>query len=717
MMAIAILALVFFPWVLDLYDLPKRACLHVLTLGLVAVHAMLSTGEAGGVVLSAGPLGRPMAAYALCMALASLKAINPYDALDGLLQQALPMLLAVVLISRGLSARACERFITVAISAGMLATVVGLMQYCKVDTDAWGIRQVVGPASLFGNKNMAAEYVLAIMPLALYRWNRLGWASLYPWLSVSMLAFLFATRTKAVWVGALAVLVVAGLRQLQLISRGEDAMRALERKGAVMAGVLALFVALVYLPTVIRVQQDTGLEALNSAVKSTGWSASVRFALWANSLPMIARDPLLGVGPNNWYIHYPRHASSMLRDPTFSTTAQAEHPHNDLVQIIGEAGVLGGLAFVWILFTLAQLARSQERTKDDDSDDTTARNFFVALSMLAILIDGCFAYPLHLAPAAGLFWIGAAILVSTTPGLTIKPVMLPGAAAATVVVIVLALAIGAREIRIVEANRYYRNAAVAMANSKNAEAIQELQQSISFDGHRYRTHSVLGRAYISLNRLDESIAQYKLALECHPNQINVMYNLAQALHAAGKSDEALQYLERAVDVVPNFIEGLYLRGTYLKEKGDRVAALKTFEQLSVASPQHADAFNEMGNIQKELKQFEAAERSYRRAVQLKPDYGEVYNNLGVVFLEQAEHAKAVPEFEKAIRLSPDYPGTYFNAGRSYAALGRFAEALNAFKRFAERWKGDAATKSAAEAEIKRLEQLVQSTSGATSPRR
>jgi tetratricopeptide (TPR) repeat protein len=717
MMAVAVLALVFFPWVLDLYDLPKRACLHVLTLGLLAVHALLSTREAGGVVLSAGPLGRPMVAYALCMALASLKAINPYDALDGFLQQALPMVLAVVLISRGLSARACERFITVAISAGVVAAVVGLMQYCKVDTDAWGIRQVVGPASLFGNKNMAAEYVLAIMPLALYRWNRRGWSSLYPWLTVAILAFLFATRTKAVWVGALVVLAVALFRQVRLMARGKNPWQVMERKAAMLAGVFALFVALVYLPTVLRVQQDTGLAALNSAVKSTGWSASVRFALWANSLPMLACDPLLGVGPNNWYIHYPRYAMSVLRDPTFSTTAQAEHPHNDLVQIVGEAGVLGGLACLWILWTLGRLALSQEPAPDDDSDDTTARNFFVSLSMLAILIDGCFAYPLHLAPGAGLFWIGAAILVSTTPGLTLKPVILPGGAGAAVVVVVLALAVGAREIRIVEANRYYRHAAIAMASNKNAEAIQHLQQSISFDGHRYRTHSVLGRALIGLNRLEESIAEYKLALECHPNQINVMYNLAQALHAAGKAEESLQYLERAVDVVPTFVEGLYLKGSYLKEKGDRAGALKTFEQLSIASPEHADAFNEMGNIQKDLKQFEAAERSYRRAVQLKPEYGEVYNNLGVVFLEQAQHAKAVPEFEKAIRFSPDYPGTYFNAGRSYAALGRNAEALRAFRSFAERWKGDASTRSAAEAEIKRLEALVQTTPAATSPQR
>ncbi|MBI3893924.1 MAG: tetratricopeptide repeat protein [Candidatus Wallbacteria bacterium] len=704
MLAVALVPLVFVPQILDLYDMPKRIALNLLVFLLVIFHSFASLRDDGGILLPRGRIVWPVLAYFVAMGLACVKVINGADALDSLLQQGLPALLALILLVRGISEGAAESFVSCCILTCTMAVVLGLAQFAGVETETWGLRQVIKPASCFGNKNMAAEYVLSAYPYLLYRWELAGFGGIHTFTVAMVLSFIFVSQTKATWFGSFILLALFGWRVLS----SPPARARFGRNAPMLAGGAFVFLLLINLPALMAGKSDSaGVAAVEHAVSSTEGSAKVRFALWANTVPML-RDvgPLLGTGPGNWYLHYPKYAFAVLHDPTFSTAAQAEHPHNDSIQILGEAGLLGVLATVWIVLTLGRVFFANPLALSEDVSPAAQRNFYVGLSLLGILIDGVFAYPLHLAPGAGYFWVGTAILVAFTPGFEVKPWRLPGAAITVIVVSLLSAFAAMRDLRLMAANYYYRLGAISMAGSNWKEADQHISASLGYDATRYRTHSVLGRCLAMEGRIKDSIAQYQAALACHPNQINVLYNLAHSLKGDNQVDEAIKILKRSIQVVPNFQEGLYLLGSFEKETGKRDDAIATFKRLTEVAPTYADAFNELGNLYKDQKKYPLAETAYRKALEAKPAYGEVFNNLGVVFLEQNKLAPSAENFKKAIALSPGYPGSYYNLARAETGLGHAAQAIEAYRQFVNRWTGDDGMSNGAKAEIARLERLL-----------
>ncbi len=695
---VAFVPLGFLTAALDLYDLPKRFFLNLLVLTFLGVHALHSSWKVGGVRWPQSVITLPAAAYGFVLFLSCFKAFNDNDALDGLLQQGLPAILMLLLLVRGLTDRMAERFISAAICAGTIATGLGLYQYAGYSTDWLGIRQVIAPASVFGNKNMAAEYIAMVLPLILYRIEQWSYRGPHLILAAGVLAFLFISKTKAVWITALVVLGMVGWRIIRT-----PALRG-RLRGALPWGIGLVLVwgLFVQLPSLLHDSQAGAVSTLAAAAKATQDSYAVRRALWANSLPMLKSNPILGVGPRNWYIHYPLYSSALFADPTFNTRSQAEHPHNDLVQITAESGILGALAALWVVFTLLRLAWPEWAGTSRAVPATSSRNFHVSLSILAALVDGVFAYPLHLAPGVAYFWILGAILVTGSPEGQITHRTLPGGKFVGVSIAILCLLLGYREVTIIRSNAAYRRGAVHMANKKFDLAVGEVAEAIRFNPYQYRTHSVRGRALFMLRKPEEAIDEYRQALECHPNQINVIYNLAHALASSGRYDEAIKVIRRSIQIVPRFVEGWYLLGSYLKRTNDHDGALEAFRRLTEIDPSFADGHNEIGNILKARKQYDEAKTAYRKALEIKSDYGEIHNNLGVILLEQQKYAEAITEFELAAKKKPGYAGTFFNMARALEGVGRHADAIAAYERFLETWKGDEKTLTTARSQIERL---------------
>jgi Flp pilus assembly protein TadD/O-antigen ligase len=696
LLGVALIPLVFMPWVLDLYDLPKKACLNLLILMLVSFHTLSAVRRPGGVFLAMTPITWPAVAYLAGLILSSIGCLNSTDAINGLLQQGLPVLLCLVLVTRGLAATATERFVSTAIFAGSVATVVGLAQSYGLSTDAYGIRQAFVPGSLFGNKNMAAEFTLFILPLVLYRCEKDAFRGLHPFVAVMILLFLGLTQTKAAWIGAVVILLLTGIRLRGLLLTKAQLFRAVRIVCLPIA-----FLCLINIPHRVGERIERRLQVSGSVLTTAKDSVNNRVPLWLNSSLMIARHPLFGVGPDNWYIHYPRYALAVWPDPTFDSTHQEENPHSDTIKIAAETGLAGLAAFFWIVATLARLAWRNSCAEPSPGSDL---KFYASLSILAILLDGLFAFPLHLAPGAGLFWALAAVLVAGSPGVIPKLWRLPGGWAVGGLIVIVCVGLMVREVRIVESNRHHRDGAIEVPNNDFRSAAEHFRQSIALDSRRYRTHAALGLCLLKQGHLAESFQEYSLALQCHPNEIGILGSLAHIRGTQGKLDEAILLLHQALDIFPNFREGHYLLSGYHTQKGDHGEAIRMLNRLLKVEPRNTYALNQLGNLHRDLKQYKEAEGAYLEALKFKPNYGEVRNNLGVLYLRQGQYAEAANFFKTAIQQTPDYAGSYFNLARAETSLGHITEAEEAYKKFLSCWTGDDATRKSAEAEMTRLRQ-------------
>ena len=76
---------------------------------------------------------------------------------------------------------------------------------------------------------------------------------------------------------------------------------------------------------------------------------SHRFAFWENSLEMIQEHPLSGVGHANWRLHFPKYGLEKTDTQVMNGLAGIQRPHNDLLWILSEQGVIGLLLYLAML--------------------------------------------------------------------------------------------------------------------------------------------------------------------------------------------------------------------------------------------------------------------------------------------------------------------------------------------------------------------------------
>jgi O-antigen ligase len=212
-----------------------------------------------------------------------------------------------------------------------------------------------------------------------------GWRWL--WLpSVCVGLALVLTFSTGGWLGALAgVLVVVALlsrRTLALRFGGAAALGLLVISALAIAG---------FLP-----------ERLNPLRQTGGF----RLDLWQSSLEMVRDHPLLGIGLDNFaYLYqqvYLREAAAA--EPNLS------HPHNWLLHMWLELGVLGLFAFVWLLVRAGKAARA--------SLGKPGSRWLVggALGALAdLLVHGFIDNSYFLVDLAFLFWLCLALVAQRSP--------------------------------------------------------------------------------------------------------------------------------------------------------------------------------------------------------------------------------------------------------------------------------------------------------------
>jgi putative inorganic carbon (hco3(-)) transporter len=151
-------------------------------------------------------------------------------------------------------------------------------------------------------------------------------------------------------------------------------------------------------------------ERLNP-LRQTG---TIRLDLWISSLEMLKDHPLLGVGLDNFSYLY---GQIYLRSGG-SAEPNLSHPHNWLLHMWLELGLLGLVAFVWLLWRFGQGVRGQgPGVGGRASGDWVVAGALGA--MTDMLVHGLFDNSYFLVDLAYLFWMMLALVDdhrSPTPG-------------------------------------------------------------------------------------------------------------------------------------------------------------------------------------------------------------------------------------------------------------------------------------------------------------
>lgn len=596
-----------------------------------------------------------LAGWAGWSLLSTLWATNPIEAL--IQAQRIVIFMLVTLTVCNLSdSQQIKSIYLVASIAGGLVSLIGICQYF-----GWAfntIPTVGNPSATFGYRNFAASYLVVLLPATMgfaltEESSRKRWILLIS--ATSMALFLAYTRTRGAWLG-FGVAILTTVTTLTLLHFRYNTPLPLFQ--FVRQPILLALTALICIVGSFSEQMEqTGKfkfderKADVTTALSTAFSPSDsrgRLTVWYHTLEMIMDTPIRGVGLGSWQYIYPTYD----KGDWITDNAAPQRPHNDLLWIFAETGIVGFGLYVSLFLILAKQVWQTLRTSASHSLWLIG----IGTGILALLGHSFFSFPQERPAPALLFWLGIGAVAHLTQTTKTQVASLRPVYILSLPILALGLCFTYFQFQF---DRHYLQAHLAWRSQNWSLLLSSTSEALSYGPMNYRAYLLQGAAYQQLGKTTEAIHAYKQAQIYHPNEGHLA--LAQALLANENYTEALTHLRIEHKLYPDSDDAK-------KELGNTLLIVGTQYQRQ--------------------QNYSQAEKAYLEAQIFHPNDPRVDNNLGSIYLARSEFRKAEQAFLNALKKQPAYAHAYHNLGDLYTALKDSVRAINAYQKFIETWQGD-----------------------------
>ncbi|MEP6999207.1 MAG: tetratricopeptide repeat protein [bacterium] len=403
--------------------------------------------------------------------------------------------------ARTLSRAGYARALVAALAlAGVVGAVTALLQAYGVKTDLFSLNRA--PGGTFGNRNFMAHLCVITLPALLFSGMRAPTReSLARWCGGLALVSgaLILSRSRAAWLALVVgviVLLVTGIIALRRRDGSLKPMRVVVLLVAAGAGAAAALV----IPNTLDWKSDSPYaDTAHSIVNYKGGSGHGRLIQYGNSLKMTLRHPLLGVGPGNWPVIYPKFASE--NDPSLGQEGMTSNPwpSSDWVTFLSERGPFA-LALIG-LAVLALLADGMRGLRDGADTETRFTAAVFLATLVVLLIVGAFDAVLLLPIGALVGWSLLGALAPPSRERSAIELTLPRRLIAFVFVAAVGGLIVARSSAQLLAMSIY-------ATSSKASS---LERASTIDPGSYRIHARLAQLYLGRGDCKRSKVHAKAA--------------------------------------------------------------------------------------------------------------------------------------------------------------------------------------------------------------
>lgn len=466
---------------LDRFFVPKE-----LVLVLVAtLAAVLCLGSARRVSLSRTDL--LLGAFLVVSAVSAAIAANPWAGARALGVSAGGI--AAFWAARSLARAGLGRPLLVALAAAVVAGVAtSLMQAYGARLDVFSLQR--SPGGTLGNRNFVAHLAAFGLPLLLLgglrAWRAGGVLFAAAGVGASA-AVLVLTRSRAAWLAVAAVLAIAAVGWL-LTPPVRRSVRSWGRLGLMLAFAGGGVAAALLLPNALRWRSDNPYaETAAGVVNYQEGSGRGRLVQWRNSLRMTAEHPLLGVGPGNWPVVYPRFAGR--RDPSMDReepgTTSNPWPSSDWVAFLSERGPVAFALLVAAFLGMVGTAWTRMRRARDADEGLVALGLMAMLGAVAVV--GAFDAVLMLALPSLLVWAALGALSAVVAGGSERWSFAPGGTARALLAGLVLVVGGAFTLR-------SAGQLAAMGIYTHSGDAAALERAARLDPGSYRVHLRLARA-------------------------------------------------------------------------------------------------------------------------------------------------------------------------------------------------------------------------------
>ena len=328
-----------------------------------------------------------------------------------------------------------------------------------------------------------------------------------------------------------------------------------------------------------------------------------RFAVWGRTIEMVRTNPVMGVGLGNWSVHYPRFDRG--DRVTFETAP--ERPHNELLEILTETGIIGLACYLWLGLAAVSLAWRGIRS------DRPEIFWFAAASLcslLAITGHGFFSFPGERVTPTMLFWLSLGLLAGIDRRQPVVGHSLIGRVGLIVLLAVSTLQV-LLSLKIIRFERHVYKATQAEARGDWAGVARETASALDVGLYHPEAATLAGYALNQTGDYAASYHMYKKATENRPYDIQLLNGMAIACQNLNKPDEAIQYYERALAIVSDLPDVHYNLAGLLSANGRLEEAVSAYRRVTALRPEDAQSHYALGLILEKTSRRAEAIESFR----------------------------------------------------------------------------------------------------------
>ena len=677
-------------------NLPRAVLIQIVVVSILLIW-LLGAATQNELRILRTPFDLPLLGFVSWAGLSLLWAHNFYEGFEIWTNWGACLILFFLTVNLFKSERDIRRLLAVLLLTGTFVALLGICQYL------FGVNwvpQTVSPAATFANRNLAAQFMVMTIPLAVgffllsRKWGHVLWTVIAVG---AVILFLFYTSTRSAWLAVTVEFLLLAL----LLGRDHFKWKLTPPMGAGKKKALVVCAVVVFLlvnltPSGFQWQVGTAfhrirellpqesqrLQSPENAAQAGAQTAqlaasprdslSVRIRLWRNTLQMGTEHLLRGVGVGNFPVFYPRYVRSAVVDPVFSGASKWGRAHNDYAQTFSELGLVGLFFLGWLLIAVIKTSIAVLNREMKGELRYLLVGLIVALAGLSI--TAFFSFPFQLATPTFVFALYLGVLgghysrqkVQGRDSVSCREafISLPSwvATVGVAVTFLFLLRFLPFEYNRLKADRYYKRVATAARTDVWDEVISQTKEGHQYYPYRKDFLFPLGQAYYGTGNTEAAIERMKEFLAAYPYDVNAHHNIGVAYVRKGDTDQALQHFDRVFEMIPQHGVTHYTVAELYAKRNELDLALEHYRLAVQDKPNNALFLGKLGSVALTQELFSEAQETLERALKNDPDNSVYSLDLGIAAAKLRKPEEARAAFRKAVELNPQSAVAHYNLG-------------------------------------------------------
>ena len=298
----------------------------------------------------------------------------------------------------------------------------------------------------------------------------------------------------------------------------------------------------------------------------------VRFTLWKNSFHIIKESPLLGKGPGNWILFFPKYGLNQMKDLGVENgTIIFQNPHNDWILLLSEIGIVGFVCYVFFYVLGVYLCIKNIRNQQDKN--IKILNLLILSTWIGLFLIHSGDFPLERIEHQVLIYSMYAIVLYTY-SLNAKKHTLSRARFGIVlgffflIIALFSTLVCYNRLQSEKKMKLVKEAMLANQWNVVIENTQALETIFyTMDPTTIPISWYTGVAFFNLNQYQTAIPYFEKAYRTNPYNVNVISNYAACYTKLNAFQKATVLYNKALLISPRFDElRLNLCVVYYKQR-------------------------------------------------------------------------------------------------------------------------------------------------------